>query len=290
MKTIITLSVLLLSVCYTSAQRTDIALQVTQVSPIGNETRTFYCSADVRGTYGLDTALDETEIPTITPPAGIFYLWTVVNAPDLIWLSPLDIRKLRSEKYVEEYHLHAEWQGTALRFALMAGLPQYVDSIYLVDDYIEWPNSIYKQKLESGQQYEVTNQSLYNYVLRVYYDGTTVGVDDDPTAGGSSPDTRPGSYKSGQSATNIRVAPNPAYGDFIDVSDLSSDALTLDVIDVRGVTCATFDIQALATQSAFSSEGGSVKGLAIAHLPYGAYVLAERRSNGSIRHCMFLRQ
>lgn len=262
MKITIAIASMCLLLCQATAQRTDIPMQVTEMSPIGTETRTFYFSADVRATMGLDTALDEQEIPTITPPADIFYLWTVVQVPDLMWLSPLDIRKLRGEKYLEEYNFHVQWQGNTLRFALQSGLPAYVDSVYLVDDYSDWPDNIVKFKMESGQQYNVTNQAIYRYVLRVYYDGTSLGVHDQLAA-----------------ISGLSIAPNPVTSDAIDVRELSADATTLDVLDVRGVACASFNVA-----------GGYAKGLAVGHLPNGAYVLVERRSNGSMRRCMFIRQ
>lgn len=260
--TIIAFAAAFLLLCQASAQRTDIPITVTEISPLGTETRTFYFSADVRATLGEDAALGERDIPTIPPPSDIFYLWTVVKTPDEIWLSPLDIRKLRGEKYLEEYHLHAAWQGQTLRFALQAGLPAYVDSVYLVDDYTDWPNNVVTFKMESGQQYDITNPSLLNFVLRVYYNGTSLDVDDNPVTD-----------------SELTIAPNPVTSDVLTVRDLSADATTLDVHDVRGVLCASVDVG-----------GGYAKGLSVGHLPDGAYVLVERRSNGSMRRCMFIRQ
>ena len=262
MKITIAITTTCLLLCQASAQRTDIPINVTRINPIANNTRTFYFSADVRATLGKDTALDEREIPTIPPPADIFYLWTEVFTPERMWLSPLDIRQLRGEKYLEEYHLHVAWQGQKLLFALQSGLPAFVDSVYLIDDYSDWPNNFVMFKMESGQQYEVTNDAIVNFVVRVYYDGTSLGVRDQQVA-----------------STALTIAPNPVSSDVIDVLELSANATTLDVIDVRGVVCASFDVT-----------GGYAKGLAVGNLPSGAYVLVERRSNGSMRQCMFIRQ
>ncbi len=258
----IAIATLCLLLSQASAQRADIPITATQISPVATNTRTFNFSADVRATIGKDSALGEKEIPTIPPPSDIFYLWTVVRTPEEVWLSPLDIRKLRTEKYVEEYNLRAEWQGDTLRFALQSGLPAFVDSVYLVDDYTTWPNNVVKFKMESGQRYSVTNPSIIKFVLRVYYDGTTLNV-----------------YDSDITDRELLIAPNPLNSDVLTVRDLSVDASTLDVFDVRGVLCASFDVT-----------GGFAEGLSVGHLPGGAYVLVERRFNGSMRRCMFIRQ
>ena len=250
--------------CYqASAQRTDIPIIVTRIDPNETETRTFYFSADVRATLDKDSALGEKEIPTIAPPLDIFYLWTVIRTTEEKWLSPLDIRKLRGgEKYVELYNLHAAWQGDTLRFGLQAGLPAYVDSVYIVDDYTDWPNNIVKFKLESGQRYSVTNPSIVNYVVRVYYDGTSVRVNDNELP-----------------QAKLLLSPNPVSAEMLTAHDVHADATTLDVLDVRGGLCASFDVS-----------GGETKGLNISHLPAGAYVMVERHAHGTVRRSMFIRQ
>ncbi|MDZ4745983.1 MAG: T9SS type A sorting domain-containing protein [bacterium] len=262
MKITIVLAALCLLVCQVAAQRTDTRITLTNFLQSQPTSRTFDFAADVRATMGLDTALGEMEIPPFEPPAPVFYVWTEVVTTERLWLSPLDIRKLRNEQYVEEYHIAVSNRGENLRFGLIAGLPAFVDSVYLVDGYTDWPDNFIKHKMESGVQYDVPNPSTRKFVIRVYYDGRSAGVNDNHFT-----------------SPSLSVAPQPVSGDVLNVSNISVDATALDVFDVHGVLYATVTV-----------DMGLTTGLSVAHLPSGAYMLVERRSNGIPRRCMFIRQ
>ncbi|MBU3740758.1 MAG: hypothetical protein FGM24_00570 [Candidatus Kapabacteria bacterium] len=162
------------------AQRTEFRLGAINKTPVGTNEAYMTFGADVAATIGLDTALGEREIPSIPLPGDIFYMWTVVKSNnDEVWFNPKDFRPLRNERYIDSIDLRVQWTGGSLQIVSPGMKPAYIDSAYVVDAVMDFPNNVFKYKLWSGTDGNTTNPAITKFRLLVWYNGTGVSVADD---------------------------------------------------------------------------------------------------------------
>lgn len=160
-----------------AAQRAEFRLGAVNKTPIGTNEAYMTLGADVGATIGLDTALGEREIPAIPLPGDIFYMWTVVRLnADEVWFNPKDLRPLRNERYVDSVDLRVQWTGGSLQFVSPGMKPAYIDSAYVIDAVLDFPNNVFKYKLWSGNDGTTNNPAITKFRLLVWYNGTGASV------------------------------------------------------------------------------------------------------------------
>jgi|GEM_PF-2100933 len=159
------------------AQTPTIALTAKNTTPNGSKSFTMFLGASKLGTVGVDSALNEIEIPTLPLPSGIFYVWSVPPTSEAIWLSPRDFRYLApGTTYREEYKLQVNWDGGTLKWTWLTPLPELIDSAWIVDGYTDFPDNVAKAKLVPNSSLEIANPSITLYRLLVWYNTTTLSV------------------------------------------------------------------------------------------------------------------
>ncbi len=228
MKTLYAIVVhLVIGASATSAQMVEFAMSFKNTSPTENRTYNFTFAAHPRGTNDLDKDLGETEIPSLPPPAGVYIVYTVPPAPEYIWLSPKDVRKLRSDSAVRhDYDVNITWTGGTLAITWNTPLPPLIDSAYLVDVLTDFPDNIIKVKIEPGASYTTTNPAITRLKVLVWYKANPTSVEETPNP-------------------NISIAPNPVQdklelrgvpeGSTVNITDLCGAAYGSFVNDVRSV-------------------------------------------------------
>ncbi|RPI68321.1 MAG: T9SS C-terminal target domain-containing protein [Ignavibacteriae bacterium] len=241
-----------------SAQLVQYRLTVKNITPIATKTFTFTVGADPQGTDGLDTVLDEIEIPDIPLPGDIFYVWTVAPTSDAIWLSPRDFRTFTpgSPSYAD-HDLRVNWTGGRLEISWSGALPPQIDSMYITDGYSDFPNNIVKTKVEPGAKFETSNPALDRFRVLVWYNGTTSAVVEDVPA-----------------LSALHFYPNPV-GETLHLAGLER-VNEIQILDITGRVVKTW-----------AGSEGSVS-LPTIDISPGTYVLSVVGTNGSVRTAPFI--
>lgn len=238
------------------SQKAEFRLGAINTTPIGTNESYMTCGVDVRATMGVDTALGEVEIPG-PPPTGVF-MWSEVQLPtERIALSPKDIRPLRNERYIDTVELRVQWSGGSLGFVSPGMKPSIIDSAYVVDAVLDFPNNVFKYKLWSGDNTTTNNPGLGRFRLLIWYNGTASTVAetiDEPIVLGPVPFT-----------DVVRVQGNGARQE-------------LRLIDMQGRTVVSDVVE----------HGSTV--ISTSHLPAGPYIVELMDGNGATQRRMIIRQ
>jgi hypothetical protein len=162
----------------------EFSMVCKNITPVETRTFPFTIAAHPAGTDTVDSQLGEFEIPNLGFPGDVFYVWTVPPLPEVIWLSPKDVRQLRAgQQYREEYRVEVNWTGGTLEIAVPAPLPQnYIDSVVIVDDYTDYPNNIVRYRVGTDEPIKITNVAIRKFRVLVWYNALTLDVDDDTEA------------------------------------------------------------------------------------------------------------
>lgn len=159
------------------AQSTRIPLSFQNRTPAGVQTRIQTLGIHDSATIGYDERLGEIEIPPIPLPGGIFYVWTVVATPEIIWLSPLDLRLQRpSQRWLDTFDIRASWSGGTLDVTWPATKPETIDSAYLIDAFSDFPRNVVKAKLWSNDVFSTANPAIDRFRLLVWWNTTNTSV------------------------------------------------------------------------------------------------------------------
>lgn len=240
------------------SQEIGFAMTVTNVLPGSRPSGTFTIAAHPAATDGLDTELGEREIPSLPPPAGVFIIYTVPPTPDLLWLSPKDVRFLPTDAPIRhEYDLNMTWTGGRLELSLPRSLPSGIDSAYVVDAITDFPNNFIKARIDSGMVFTTDNPAITRLKVLVWYRGTTSSVHDDLQA-------------------RIRLSPNPTSEHlFVKGCDAGSliqmySTLGVEEMSVRTNTTDTF--------------------LRVHDLPIGAYIVRVTHPSGAVTQHVMMHQ
>ena len=169
--------------CTVMAQMVEFPMTFVNVTPIGSKSFTFTFAAHPLGTVEVDTALGESEIPSIPPPAGVHVVYTVPPSSDYLWISPKDIRRLvPNVQFREDYDVNVLWDGGRLNVTWRNSFPVQVDSAYLTDALTDFPNNFIKVKIEPGASYSTDNPAIRRMKVLVWYNGTTTSVEEDASS------------------------------------------------------------------------------------------------------------
>lgn len=161
------------------AQMVEFAMSFKNTSPTDNKTYNFIFGAHPNGSNELDKGLGETEIPSLPPPAGVYIVYTVPPSSEYIWLSPKDVRKLRSDSATRhDYDVNITWTGGTLAVTWNTPLPPLIDSAYLVDVLTDFPDNIIKVKIEPGASFTTTNPAITRLKVIVWYAANPTSVDE----------------------------------------------------------------------------------------------------------------
>jgi hypothetical protein len=204
----------------------------------------------------LDTALGEREIPSLPPPAGVFIVYSIPPSTEYMWLSPLDIRKLRPGKHLEEYTIGMTWNAGSIEVSWGA-LPAMVDSAYLVDVISDFPNNFIKVKLEPNKTYTTNNTAITKLKVMVWYNSPPSSVLYD--------------Y-----ADAIRVYPTPCDDEMF-VRGVADNA-SFEIFDING------------ERQMHGPINGSDQSISTALLLPGAYVLRVKNMQGLFHTTTILRR
>lgn len=246
-----------------SAQMVEFSLRVKNITPQGSREFPFTIAAHPNATSGLDTALGEREIPTLPLPSDVFYVWTVAPTAEPLWLSPKDVRQLKPlERFQETYDVRVNWTGGSLEFSWSMPIPAAIDSAYLIDGYTDFPDNIIKARLNSTQPVIVNNPSINRYKVLVWYNTTTVGVDEERMNAGDD---------------RLRAWPMPC-GDQLDVSTRLTGDIHASIHDQQGRILLETDM---------SDGHGTID---TRYLAPGAYVLHVADRTGNVQRTVFIRQ
>lgn len=239
-------------------QEVSFSMTITNIIPGSRPSGTFTFGAHPAATNGLDVERGEREIPSLPPPAGVFIIYTVPPTPDVVWLSPKDVRALSPDSAIRhEYDVRVTWTGGRLELSLPRRLPAAIDSAYIVDAITDFPNNFIKQRVDSGLVYSTDNPAITRLKLLVWYRQATTSVAETITP-------------------SITLAPNP-----------STEMMT-----VRG--CEPGSVIQL--YSALGIEYLSVRSestdthLRVDDLPIGAYIVRVNHLNGVVTQHVMMRQ
>lgn len=242
------------------SQTPTISLTAKNTTPNGSKTYTMSLGASRYGSLGVDSILNEIEIPTLPLPSGVFYIWSVVKpTADEIWLSPRDYRYLRpGTTYREEYNLTVNWDGGSLKWTWpTAATPALVDSAWLTDGYTDFPDNVSKAKIVPNGSLEITNPSITRFKLLVWYNTTSLSVAEN-------------------TAPSPHLQPQPCT----------------DVLQVRSTSPMSAyivrDVQGRVVESGMA-EGLDVR-LITAHWCASTYVLELMHTDGTIARSLFMKQ
>ena len=248
----------LLTLQVATAQEVGFTLTVTNVLPSGRPSGTFTFGAHPNATNGLDIALGEREIPSLPPPAGVFIIYTVPPTPDVLWLSPKDIRKMSPDSQVRhEYDMNVTWNGGRLNVTSGMRLPRGIDSAYLVDAITDFPNNFIKARIDSGEVFTTDNPAITRMKVLVWYAPTATSVDNEVVE-------------------RVAIAPNP----------------TSDVVYVRGCVPGSL-IHVVSTLGveyvSVRAEDGTVV-IPVHGLPIGAYIVRAIHPDGGTSQQTMIRR
>lgn len=167
-----------------SAQMVEFSMVCKNITPVQTRTFPFTIAAHPGATDSVDSQLGEVEIPNLGFPGDVFYVWTVPPLQEVIWLSPKDVRRLRSgEQYREDYRVEVNWTGGTLEIAVPSPLPQnYVDSVVIVDDYTDYPDNIVRYRVGTDEPIKITNVAIRKFRVLVWYNALTLDVHEDQQA------------------------------------------------------------------------------------------------------------
>ena len=239
------------------AQKAEFRLGAINKTPIGTNEQYMTFGANAAATIGVDTALGEREIPSIPLPGDIFYMWTVVRQKDEeIWFNPTDFRPLRNERYIDTVDLRVQWTGGSLNFVSPGMKPAFIDSAYVIDAVLDFPNNVFTYKLWSGDNTTTNNPAITKFRLLVWYDGTASSVDT-------------------HSEASFILGPIP-FGDHLRVRG-NGARQELRLIDMRGRIVVTETVEA----------GPMV--IATSHLPAGPYIVELTDGSGVRQRRMIVR-
>jgi hypothetical protein len=223
------------------SQSQTVSLTFENKTPIGNSKRVHTIGTHPLATIGYDEELGEVEIPPFPLPGGIFYVWSVIRTPDLIWLSPLDLRPFReSMAWIDTFDLRASWSGGTLDVRWSESKPPHIDSVYLVDGFTDFPNNVVKAKLWSDTIFSTTNPAIDRFRCIVWWNATGSSVEN-----------------SSQLSQKSTIFPNPTRSHIT----IHSNATTYTVVNVMGQRIV---------------QGALEDGVAIvntSHLTPGAYIV-----------------
>ena len=237
-------------------QNGEFRLGAINTTPIGTNESYMTLGVAANATVGLDTALGEVEIPG-PPPSGVF-MWSEVQLPtERIALNPKDLRPLRNERYIDTVELRVQWSGGSLGFVSPGVKPSIIDSAYIVDAVLDFPNNVFKKKLWSGDNTTTTNPGLARFRLLIWYNGTASSVTE-------------------SSETPFVLGPVP----FNDVLRIQGQGVMhhLRLIDMQGQIVVSDVID----------NGSAV--ISTAHLPAGPYIVELTDANGARQRRMVVRQ
>lgn len=247
----------------TQAQRINIPLRITHTSPISTREFNFTLGFDRLASYGVDTALNERDIPTLPLPGSIFYVYTIIDTGEVLWMSPLDLRRLRTTSvYVDTFDMRVHWNGAdgdTLRFGLqLVDLPSGIDSIWIHDRGSSWPNAFFRQKLTGNQRVVVTNPALERFTVRVWVNGLFLSV----------PDEAP---------LPLSIRPHPIVDRFR-IDDLPPESQTVTISDMTGRVLGTY------------AANDIIAGVDVSGMPEGPLSVSVVDANGKYRRFVVLRQ
>lgn len=260
MNRLIVLCVLLVAMVYSaSAQLVEFPLTFVNVLPTERKSFNFTFAAHPRATADVDSSLGEREIPSIPPPAGVYFVYTVPPSSEYLWLSPKDVRTLKAGvRFREDYDVNILWTGGKLEVKWNSPLPDLVDSAYLVDAISDFPDNFIKVKIEAGSSFTTDNPAITRLKLLVWYNGTTTSVSEE------------------RARRNITLSPNPTNdGVFVGGMDAGSK---VSLIDVQG----SFVMQTEVT----SKE----QWVDLTRLSTGLYNVVVVQPDGSVVHRTVVRQ
>lgn len=165
-------SIVLLIACLhvvATAQTVELPLTFVNTLPTGTATYGFTVAANATATAGVDSTLNEQEIPSLPPPAGVFIVYSVPPTQDYIWLSPRDVRPFQTEgpRYTT-YELGVTWTGGKLDISWGQVSPD-IDSAYITDVITDFPNNFIKQRIEPGASFSTTNSAVTKLKVLVWY-------------------------------------------------------------------------------------------------------------------------
>lgn len=245
------------------AQRVSLPLKISHNSPVSTREFSFTVGFDRIGTYGVDTILKERDIPTLPLPGSVFYVYTVIDTGEVLWMSPLDLRRLRTTAvYVDTFDMRVQWNGAdgdTLRFALqLVDLPRGIDSVWIHDRGSPWPNNFFRQKLTGNQNVVVTNPALDRFTVRVWVNGVLL----------SSPEEAP---------LPLSIRPHPIV-DQLRIVDLPPESRSVTITDMSGRFLG-----------AYAADDVSA-GVDVSGLPEGPLSVSVVDANGKYRRFVVLRQ
>jgi hypothetical protein len=238
------------------AQIVEFGLGAINITPIGTNESYMTLGVAANATLGVDTALGEVEIPG-PPPSGVF-MWSEVQLPtERVALNPKDIRPLRNERYIDTIELRVQWSGGSLGFVSPGMKPAIIDSAYIVDAVLDFPNNVFKKKLWSGDNTTTNNPGIGRFRLLVWYNGTASTVAE-------------------TSSAPFMLGPVP----FHDVLRVQGHGAmqNLRLIDMQGQTVVSDVVD----------NGTAV--ISTSHLPAGPYIVELTDANGAKQHRMIVRQ
>jgi hypothetical protein len=180
----------------------------------------------------------------------------VETATDEVWLNPKDLRPLRLEQYIDTVDLRVQWTGGSLEFVSPGMKPAYIDSVYIVDAVLDFPNNVFKHKLWSGQTTTTTNPAITKFRLLTWFNGTGSHVQE---------------YSS-----NLILGPVPFHNELRVRSEGALQQLRL--INLQGATVRTATLQ-----------GGNAV-IETTHRPAGPYIVELTSADGTTLRRMIVRQ
>lgn len=238
------------------AQNGEFRLGAINTTPIGTNESYMTLGVASNATLGLDTALGEVEIPG-PPPSGVF-MWSEVQLPtERIALNPKDLRPLRNERYIDTVELRVQWSGGSLGFVSPGVKPAIIDSAYIVDAVLDFPNNVFKKKLWSGDNTTTNNPGIGRFRLLIWYNGTASSITESPE-------------------TQVVLGPVP-FNDVLRVQGQGA-MQHLRLIDMQGQIVVSDVID----------NGSAV--ISTAHLPAGPYIVELTDANGARQRRMVVRQ
>lgn len=238
----------LLTLQMATAQEVGFSLTLTNVLPNARPSGTFTFAAHPNATNGLDVELGEREIPSLPPPAGVFIIYTVPPTPDVLWLSPKDVRTMSADTQVRhEYDLNVTWNGGRLNITSAMRLPRGIDSAYLVDAITDFPNNFIKARIDSGAVFTTDNPAITRMKVLVWYAPTATSVDEEVV-------------------DQVSIAPNP----------------TSDIVHVRGCVpgSSIHVVSTLGVEFVTARAEGTTVIIPVQTLPIGAYIVRAIHPNG----------
>jgi hypothetical protein len=162
-----------------SAQSVTIPLTFRNRTPTGTANRTQTVGIHPLASVGYDEELGEIEIPPFPLPGGIFYVWTVAPTPETVWLSPLDLRPLRSNsQWIDTFNIRASWSGGTLDVTWPTEKPESIDSAYFVDGFTDFPNNVVRAKLWTSDMFSTANPSIDRFRCIVWWNTRTSTLDE----------------------------------------------------------------------------------------------------------------